>query len=64
MLVLTLKIGQKIQIGQDVIITLLETRRHSKQGCRLGVEAPISTKVRRAGGSGDAPEPQESPREN
>lgn len=67
MLVLTLKIGEQVRVGDDVTITVIETRRRSNQACRIGVEAPTSTKVRRAGGSGDAPEPnppQEPPDEN
>lgn len=44
MLVLTRKIGEKIQIGDDISITIMEIK--GKQ-VRLGVEAPAAVKVHR-----------------
>jgi carbon storage regulator len=43
-LVLTRKIGEKIQIGDDIRITIMEIK--GKQ-VRLGVEAPAAVKVHR-----------------
>jgi len=42
MLVLTRKIKQQIQIGEDVVITILQVR---GQTVRVGIEAPRQTRV-------------------
>ena len=44
MLVLTRKVNEKIKIGDDVIISVLEI---GKGGVRLGIEAPQSVSVHR-----------------
>ena len=44
MLVLTRKIGEKIQIGDDICITIMEVK--GKQ-VRVGIEAPAQVKVHR-----------------
>jgi len=43
-LVLTRKIGEKIQIGDDICITIMEVK--GKQ-VRVGIEAPAQVKVHR-----------------
>jgi carbon storage regulator len=45
MLVLTRKYGQKIMIGDDIVITVLEGRGDS---IRIGIEAPPGVSVKRA----------------
>jgi carbon storage regulator CsrA len=45
MLVLTRKLGESIQIGSDVVLTVLEVR---PSRIRLGIEAPLSVRIRRA----------------
>jgi len=45
MLVLTRKLQEKIQIGQDVTITILRVRGRS---VRIGIEAPKGVRVMRA----------------
>lgn len=44
MLVLTRKVGEKIQIGDDISITIMEVK--GKQ-VRVGIEAPATVKVHR-----------------
>lgn len=44
MLVLTRKHGEKILIGDDIVITVLETRR---DGVRIGIDAPHGVKIQR-----------------
>ena len=44
MLVLTRKVGEKIQIGDDITILIMEVK--GKQ-VRLGIEAPTDVKVHR-----------------
>ena len=44
MLVLSRKVGQRIRIGDDIVITVVETR---KRKVRLGVEAPRCVSVNR-----------------
>lgn len=44
MLVLTRKVGEKIQIGDDICITIMEVK--GKQ-VRVGIEAPAAVKVHR-----------------
>lgn len=44
MLVLTRKVGEKIQIGDDISITIMEVK--GKQ-VRVGIEAPAQVKVHR-----------------
>ena len=44
MLVLSRRIGQKMYIGDDVVITILAV---SHQGVRLGIEAPKEISVHR-----------------
>jgi carbon storage regulator len=43
-LVLTRKAGEKILIGDDVVITVLDVRR---DGVRIGIEAPGGIKIQR-----------------
>jgi len=43
-LVLTRKVGEKIQIGDDISITIMEVK--GKQ-VRVGIEAPATVKVHR-----------------
>jgi carbon storage regulator len=43
-LVLTRKVGEKIQIGDDICITIMEVK--GKQ-VRVGIEAPAAVKVHR-----------------
>jgi carbon storage regulator len=45
MLVLTRKVGEKIHIGDDIVVTLLEIKGNR---IRLGVEAPLSVPVLRS----------------
>ncbi len=45
MLVLTRKYGQQIMIGDDIVITVLESRGDS---IRVGIEAPAGVSVKRA----------------
>lgn len=45
MLVLTRKLNQKIHIGEDVILTILEIRGNR---IRVGIEAPNDVRVLRA----------------
>lgn len=59
MLVLTRKVGEKIVIGEDIIVTVLAMRGGQ---VRLGIEAPDAVRVRREElgepvltGAGDAP---------
>jgi carbon storage regulator CsrA len=44
MLVLTRKLGQRLIIGDDVVVTVLSTRNGQ---VRLGIEAPRSVSIRR-----------------
>jgi carbon storage regulator len=44
MLVLTRKVNEKIKIGDDIIISILEI---GKGGVRVGIEAPRSVSVHR-----------------
>ncbi|OYV88281.1 MAG: hypothetical protein B7Z73_08825 [Planctomycetia bacterium 21-64-5] len=70
MLVLTRKIKQQIQIGEDVVITILQVR---GQTVRVGIEAPRQTRVVRGeiadlpydqGQHTDAPAPAAGPAES
>lgn len=45
MLVLTRKYGEKIMIGDDIVITIMEGR---GDGVRIGIEAPAGVSVKRA----------------
>lgn len=45
MLVLTRKAGEKVHIGDDIIVTVLEVHGHR---VRLGIEAPAAVPVLRA----------------
>jgi carbon storage regulator len=45
MLVLTRKIGEKIHIGDGVVVTVLSVQ---GQRCRIGIEAPTNIGIRRA----------------
>ena len=44
MLVLTRKAGEKILIGDDIVITVLDVRR---DGVRIGIDAPSGIKIQR-----------------
>lgn len=44
MLVLTRKIDEKILIGDDIVITVLDSR---GDGVRIGIEAPRGIKIQR-----------------
>jgi len=44
MLVLSRRIGERFQIGDDIIITFLECRGSS---CKIGIEAPKEIKINR-----------------
>jgi len=44
MLVLTRKIGESIRIGDDITITVLDTR---GDGVRIGIDAPRGVKIQR-----------------
>ena len=45
MLVLSRRVGERLIIGDDVVITVLEVR---SDGVRLGIEAPRAISVNRA----------------
>lgn len=45
MLVLTRKVGEKIRVGDDIVVTLLEIKGNR---VRLGVEAPLTVPVLRS----------------
>jgi len=45
MLVLTRKPGEKILIGDDIVITILESR---GEGVRIGLDAPRGVRIHRA----------------
>ncbi len=45
MLVLTRKIGEQILIGDDIIVTLLDSR---GEGVRIGIDAPRGVRIQRA----------------
>src|SRR4029450_6520719 len=45
MLVLTRKLGESIQIGGDVVLTVLDVR---PSRIRLGIEAPLSVRIQRS----------------
>lgn len=45
MLVLTRKAGERILIGDDIVITILDSRR---DGVRIGIDAPRGVKIQRA----------------
>ena len=44
MLVLTRKIGEQILIGDDIVITVLDSR---GEGVRIGIDAPRGVKIQR-----------------
>jgi len=44
MLVLTRKIGERILIGDDIVITVLDSR---GDGVRIGIDAPRGVKIQR-----------------
>ena len=44
MLVLTRKTGEKIVIGDDIVITILDVR---GDGIRIGIDAPQGVKIQR-----------------
>lgn len=46
MLVLTRKSGEKVLIGDDVVVTILEVR--GDNSVRLGIEAPRDRRIQRA----------------
>lgn len=48
MLVLNRKVGEKIQIGNNITITILEVRGNR---VRIGIDAPPGVEVRRTGAS-------------
>ena len=45
MLVLSRRVGERLMIGDDVVVTVLEVR---SDGVRLGIDAPRSVAVNRA----------------
>jgi carbon storage regulator len=45
MLVLSRRVGEKLLIGDDIVVTIIDTR---GDGVRIGIEAPRSTRVNRA----------------
>ncbi len=45
MLVLSRKAGEKVHIGEDIVVTVLEVQ---GQRIRLGIDAPADVPVRRA----------------
>lgn len=45
MLVLSRRVGEKLLIGDDVVVTVIEVR---SDGVRLGIEAPREIRVHRA----------------
>lgn len=45
MLVLSRRVGEKLLIGDDVVITIIDTR---GDGVRIGIDAPRSTTIHRA----------------
>ncbi|PQZ96463.1 carbon storage regulator [Arthrobacter sp. MYb227] len=45
MLVLTRKVGEKILIGEDIVLTILEVRGDS---IKVGIDAPRDVKIQRA----------------
>lgn len=45
MLVLSRKVGERIRIGSNIVLTVLETQGHR---IRLGIEAPADVSVMRA----------------
>ena len=45
MLVLSRRVGEKILIGDDIVVTILDSR---GDGVRIGIDAPRSTRVNRA----------------
>ena len=45
MLVLSRRVGEKLLIGDDIVVTIIETR---GDGVRIGIDAPRSTRVNRA----------------
>jgi carbon storage regulator len=44
MLVVTRKVGERIVIGDDIVITVVESKRGS---VRIGIEAPCAIRVQR-----------------
>ena len=44
MLVLTRKAGERILIGEDIVITVLESHR---DGVRIGIDAPRGVRIQR-----------------
>ncbi|QTE29888.1 carbon storage regulator CsrA [Pengzhenrongella sicca] len=45
MLVLSRRVGERLMIGDDIVVTILEVR---SDGVRLGIDAPRSIAVNRA----------------
>ena len=45
MLVLTRKAGERILIGEDIVITVLESHR---DGVRIGIDAPRGVRIQRS----------------
>lgn len=45
MLVLSRRVGEKLLIGEDIVITIIDTR---GDGVRIGIDAPRSMRVNRA----------------
>uniref|UniRef100_A0A942T1C3 Translational regulator CsrA n=1 Tax=Neobacillus citreus TaxID=2833578 RepID=A0A942T1C3_9BACI len=44
MLVLTRKVGERILVGDDIVITVLDSR---GDGVRIGIDAPRGVKIQR-----------------
>ena len=45
MLVLSRRVGEKLLIGDDIVVTIIDTR---GDGVRIGIDAPRSMRVNRA----------------
>ncbi|HEY8719707.1 carbon storage regulator CsrA [Pengzhenrongella sp.] len=45
MLVLSRRVGERLMIGDDIVVTILEVR---SDGVRLGIDAPRSVAINRA----------------
>lgn len=44
MLVLTRKVGERVLVGDDIVITILDTK---SDGVRIGIDAPRGVRIQR-----------------